>query len=120
MKTPKECKTLEELVEVEIAERSKLILDVARFQADISVLQRVLELVASNATEELSEELKAQLTKTEQGGSFLSGYVQSFLAKLKEIMEMRKELTPKYQPIFISGGMPGMMNLPGGLSGPVS
>jgi hypothetical protein len=109
VKTPKECKDIEQLIEVEMNLRAKLIIQLAKLQATTTVVQRAIELLSSNPTEELLEEMRRQVADFNSAWQDREKEVVAFLEVIKEIIEMRKELTPRYQPIFIpGGGMPGL------------
>jgi len=109
MKTPKECKSIEELIEVEMDMRGKLIIQLTRAQATITVMQRTIELLSGNPTEELLNEARMQVKEFNSTWQTRELEVVNFLDNMKHVVEMRKELTPKYQPIFVPGGAyPGM------------
>jgi len=109
MKTPKECKSIEELIEVEMDLRAKLIIRLTQFQAWMTVTQRTAELLSGNPTEELLMELQRQVADFNTAWGERERDIKGFLETMKLVVEMRKELTPKYQPIFIpGGGYPGM------------
>lgn len=84
----------------------------AKFQGYLGVTQRTVEVLSNNPTEELLQEMQKQMADLNFAWTIKEGEIRNFLENMKTITEVRKELTPKYQPIFIpTTGMPGMGGL---------
>jgi hypothetical protein len=120
IKQPKECKDIEELMDVEVNARTKLIVLMTKLGVQLSVLQRTMELFANNPTRELFDEIKAQYLAYQNEFREKELDIDDFFKILASIVEMRPALTPKmyipgisdqYRGITRSGN-PGELHIP--------
>ena len=105
MKKPKECKNIEQLMEVEVDVRSKLIIKVVRLETHLTLLQRTLELFASNPTEDLKLELEKQYGELNDLWGSTEINIAGFFTDIKDVMEMRNELAPRMIMPQFGGGL---------------
>ncbi len=106
MKKPKECKNIEQLMEVEMDLRSRLIVKVVKLETTLTLLQRTLEIFANNPTEEMyKDELEKQHAEFNDLWGVTAVGMASFFTDIKDVMEMRNELAPRMMMPQFGGGL---------------